>query len=279
MSLHLGTVAPTGFTDFQSPQWLEVMQSLGCTTAQAYRNRIGWNGCHKSPVSTKQILDYIASSSLKYDSLHGIYGDDVDPSSEDESIRLKAVEAFKKEGQLALAIGGPLVIVHCSGIFKQQPDTRQKERRWDQLAKSVAELAEYGQSCGIHYAFENLPPYHYISSDIGRLVSLLAPYPIEYIGLCFDVAHANIGGDPVQAAMIAGDRITYVHACDNDGQTDSHRMLFEGNIDWMAFAGALRSIGYQNTVMLETFYTTDELILLAESGIKDRLDAFMQAAC
>ncbi len=271
MSPQLGTVAPVGFSEFASAGWLEAMKCLGCSTAQAYRNRCGAGDGSPGPINAGQIREYLSSGGLPCDSLHGIYGNDVDPSALDEDLRIRAVESFMEEGRMAVSLGGPLVVVHCAGICDNPPAAQQQETRWNQLRKSMAALSDFGEAHGIHYAFENLPPYHYIGSDITRLSQLIAEFPRSSVGMCFDVAHANMAGDPVRAAAEAGNLITYVHICDNDGKADSHLMPQEGNIDFRAVAAKLNEAGYTGVVMLETFCSTEKLEKLAREGFADKL--------
>ncbi len=58
--------------------------------AQAYRN-------HQAQVTTAQMRDVIGASGLPCDSLHGIFGEEFDPSNPDETGRRFAVDTFKAE--------------------------------------------------------------------------------------------------------------------------------------------------------------------------------------
>ncbi|MBN1555690.1 MAG: sugar phosphate isomerase/epimerase [Phycisphaerae bacterium] len=280
MTASLGTVAPVGFADFANPAWLGCMRELGCSSVQVYRNRIGRGGDPAKPVTTRDMLDYVAAGDMPCDSLHGLYGNDLDPSNPDESARRTAVDVFKSEGDLALELGGPLVVVHCAGIVPENHVVTEKEKRlrWDQLRKSAAELADYGEKQQVRYALENLPPYHFVGSDVSALHTLLEELHSPYLGMCFDVAHANLLCDPVPAAAGATDRMIYVHICDNHGQADEHLMPFHGNINWPAFADALHKGNYNGVLMLEVFPTLEELRRLLQEGLKEKLTAFLRQA-
>jgi sugar phosphate isomerase/epimerase len=245
---------------------------------QAYRNRSGNDTAHDGPVSLQQMRDAIAASGLPCDSLHGLYGNDLDPSTLDEMARRHAVEVFKQEGDLALSLGGPLVVVHCAGILVNPAGRDERQQRLDQLRRSIEELGAYGQANNIRYAFENLPPYHAIGDRVDELVDLLAGADSSSVGMCFDVAHANLAGDPIAAAGRAGESMIYCHACDNHGRKDDHLMPFLGQIDWMAFAETLRQARYDGVIMLEIFHSLDELKQLIDEGIVEKLNAFLLAA-
>ena len=109
MAIRLGTVAPIGFNDFPPAEWLACFRELGCQTVQAYRNQ-------EAGLTLPQMKDAIAAGGMPCDSIHGIYGEEFDPSAPDEEARRFAVDTFKSEGDLALELGGPLVVVHCATI-------------------------------------------------------------------------------------------------------------------------------------------------------------------
>lgn len=265
------TVAPVGFEDFADPDWLRCMKRLGCSSAQLYRNQRGNDASHDGPVTTQQMLDYLAEADLPCDSLHGVYGNALDPSDPDEQARRKTLDALRREGELAIQLGGPLVVVHCSGRI---PDTAtctesHRRERWDQLRRSVETLARAGEDLGVVYALENLPPYHWIGWDVGRLAALVEEFGHPQIGLCFDVAHARLAGDELAAIHQAGENIRYLHLCDNHGLKDDHLLPFLGSTPWSAVAQALRQARYGGILMLEVFHDLPELRdYLAEGWVK-----------
>ncbi len=274
----LGTVAPVGFADFADPAWLGCMKRLGCSSVQVYRNRIGRGGDPARPVTTREMLDYVAAGGMPCDSLHGLYGNDLDPSHPNEAARRFAVDTFKSEGDLALELGGPLVVVHCSGIVPEgyTVSAEEQDLRRRQLRKSAEELSEFGRRQGVRYAMENLPPYHFVGSDVAGLAQLLAELDSPNVGMCFDVAHANLAGDPIQAIRAGVAETIYVHICDNHGKSDDHLMPFLGRIDWRGFAQAMQAGRYTGVLMLEVFPSLAELRRLLDEGIKDKLDNLLR---
>ncbi|MBS3821486.1 MAG: TIM barrel protein [Planctomycetes bacterium] len=278
MTLQLGTVAPVGFDDFAEPAWLECMKQLGCTTAQAYRSRTGNDARHDGAVTTQQMRDCIAAAGLSCDSLHGFYGNDIDPASPDEAARRQAVHILAREGEVALDLGGPLVVVHCSGIYDETPARVNLDTRRDQLRTSIDELAHHGQDIGVTYAFENLPPYHAIGSDVAELRQMLDAADHPNVGMCFDVAHAHLAGDPVAAIDAAGDKICYMHVCDNHGQADEHLMPSLGSIPWDRVADGIAASGYGGVMMIEIFHSLDELRRMIDDGMAETLAAFLRRA-
>lgn len=267
----LGSVAPVGFADFADPGWLACLRRMGCEVVQAYRNE-------QANVSAERVREYVAAAGLPCDSLHGVFGESYDPSAPDETARRAAVDTYKAEGELALAIGGPLVVVHCSSIREKPIPAAERARRVEQLRRSIRDLGEFGRDTGVRYAFENLPAYHPVGSDTAELVTILEDVGAPATGLCFDTGHANMVGDPVAAIRATRGQMIYVHFCDNSGRGDEHLMPGLGTLDLDAVALALREMDYRGTVMLELFYSTAELCRMLDEGAADRLERFLAIA-
>jgi sugar phosphate isomerase/epimerase len=259
MAIQLGTVAPVGFDDFPPAQWLDCFREMGCTAVQVYRNQ-------EAQVSVQQMQDAIAAGEMPCDSLHGIFGELFDPSAPEEEARRFAVDTYKSEGELALLLGGPLVVVHCSTIRHGGVPPTERTRRVEQLRKSITELGKFGQSIGVRYAFENLPDYHPLGSDVAELTRILTEQQVPNTGMCFDSGHANMVGDPVKAVHKTGGQMIYVHFSDNSGEADEHEMPTRGTVDCEALGKAIHQVGYNSTMMLEVFYSVDRLKELIDEG-------------
>ncbi|HUT59747.1 MAG TPA: sugar phosphate isomerase/epimerase family protein [Phycisphaerae bacterium] len=271
MSVQLGTVAPIGFDDFPPDQWLPCMRQLGCTVVQAYRNT-------EVTVPLQQMRDAIAASGAPCDSVHGVFGEQFDPSAPLESARRFAVDTFKAEGELARELGGSLVVVHCSTIRRDGVSPKERAQRVEQLRKSMLDLGFFGQQINVRYAFENLPAYHPVGSDMVELADILKQANAPNTGICFDSGHANMVGDPAQSVLAAGERIIYVHLNDNSGGADEHLMPTYGAMDTVGIARSLHEVGYDGTLMLEVFYSVDELRKFIDGGCAERLRGLLNAA-
>ncbi|MDP6045705.1 MAG: sugar phosphate isomerase/epimerase family protein [Phycisphaerae bacterium] len=265
----LGTVAPIGFDDFASPEWLGAYRDLGCTRVQAYR-------AQNKEVSVSQMRDYLAAGQMPCDSLHGIYGEQYDPSAPDEEARKFAVDALRREGELALQLGGDLVVVHCSTIRRDGVSPAERAMRMKQLSMSMQELGTFGQQMGVRYAFENMPDYHACGSDVVKLVQLLDDTAAANTGLCLDTGHANMTGDAVEAVNQVGNQMIYVHLCDNSGVEDEHEMPGKGTLDLHNLALGFHLSGYAGTIMLEVFYSLPRLQAMIDEGLGQVLGEFIR---
>jgi len=271
MAIQLGTVAPIGFDDFPPMVWLACLRRLGCTVVQAYRNQ-------RANVSTREMIDYIAAGAMPCDSLHGVFGEEFDPSACAEDHRLFAVDTYKREGDLVLELGGRLVVVHCSTIRREPVPAPERDLRWKQLRKSIVELARHGEALGVTYAFENLPAYHAIGSDAAELAAALREIAQPHAAMCFDTGHALMVGGCCQALRDAAEQVRYVHLSDNNAKSDDHEMPTYGQLDCDAFADAMHEIGYHGTAMLEVFHSVDRLNEMIDDGLAENLAAVLARA-
>jgi len=271
MPIQLGTVAAIGFENFPPAAWLGALRDLGCTSVQAYRNQ-------NRRISVAEMQNAIAAGEMPCDSLHGVFGEQFDPSSPDEAARRFAVDTYKREGELAMQLGGPLCVVHCSTIRRNGIDRAKTALRWSQLARSIEQLGAFGRETGVRYAFENLPGYHAIGADAPRLAAALAEIGAPNTGLCFDTGHAHMVGGAAEALRACGGQVLYVHLSDNSGKGDDHDMPTYGTLDTNAIADALKAIGYSGTAMLEVFYPVERLRKLIDEGCGERLAAFLARA-
>ena len=264
MPIQLGTVAPIGFDDFPRGAWLARLRRLGCTVVQAYRRQ-------DAGLTAAEMRDYLDAGELPCDSLHGLFGASLDPSSPHEGLRRSTVETYRSEGRLALELGGSLVVVHCSPKASSPIAPDEYRRRLDALRSSAAELGRYGERIGVTYAFENLPADHGVGRDPAELAQLLEGLAAPNTAMCFDTGHALITGDPAAAIAACGRQIAYVHFSDNAGQADDHEMPTRGSMDTGAVADALAAAGFSGTLMLEVFQRIEALDEMIASGLAERL--------
>ena len=271
MSVKLGTVAAIGFKEFPPQEWLACFRQLGCTVVQAYRNQA-------ARVSIQEMTDAIAAGGMPCDSLHGVFGEEFDPSATLEDARRFAVDTYRAEGELCLKLGGRVVIVHCSPIRPVGVSAPERLRRLEQLKKSFRELGQAGQRMGVQYAFENLPSYFAIGSDLLELSGLLEQAVAPNTGICFDAGHANMVGDAADLVPQAGGRILYVHLSDNDKKADHPHLPGYGTMDTRAFARSLAMARYDGTLMLEVFYPVDRLQQVIAEGCAEKLAEILRIA-
>ncbi len=144
-------------------------------------------------------------------------------------------------------------------VWQQTPDERARDV--DTLVRNLRTLAEYAGDHGVVLGVEPLNRFE--TSFIN-----IAPQVIEVIDrvdhpackVMLDTFHMNIEekslGDAIRAV---GSRLCHLHACENDRGAPG-----SGNVTWDAVAQAIKDIGFDGPVVIESF--TDKVKTIARAA-------------
>ncbi len=154
-------------------------------------------------------------------------------------------------------IAGP-AYTSVGRTWRIAPDERRK--LYAQLRESLAPVCEHGLSVGVTVAVE--PLVRYETSLINTVEQALEAIDgVDGCALLLDTYHANIEEKDVGAAFrLAGDRLAHVHASANDRGAPG-----DDHIDWPDVRDALRDVGYDKAVVIESFTADNETIATAAS--------------
>lgn len=152
-----------------------------------------------------------------------------------------------KAGGPAPVVGGPMY-----GAVGKTPaanrDARQRER--DLAAAELREAAAYAGDRGVRLALEMLNRFE---TDLVNVVEqgleMVEATGSPHLGLHLDTFHMHLEErDTAAAIRRAGDRVYHFHACENDRGVPGR-----GQVRWTEVAAALRDIGYDGSVVIESF--------------------------
>ena len=118
----------------------------------------------------------------------------------------------------------------------------------------MSRLCRAAVSLGVVVCLENMPfPQQSIATPEACL-RLVRETGAPNIGMCLDTGHCTMHGvNPGDAVRMLGrDMLKVLHVHDNDGEKDRHWCPGDGVIDWRDFGAALREIGFDGTLSLET---------------------------
>jgi len=116
-------------------------------------------------------------------------------------------------------------------------------------------VVEYAREKGVRILIENMPsekeaPDNHLYGSCALNVSSLADK--LSCGVCWDTGHANISGyKQSEQLKVVGERLCALHIHDNDGVRDSHKLPFDGVVDWDDVAEGLRCCDTPLTVSVE----------------------------
>ncbi|NLL82673.1 MAG: sugar phosphate isomerase/epimerase [Lentisphaerae bacterium] len=194
-----------------------------------------------------QIERWLKEYGLKLLDLHGSMGQEKSWGVAEEYRRLAGYELVANRLEMTARLGGGVVIMHAQ--FSQLEDGTIEMAP---MMKTLDELEPLARCLGVKIAIEN--------GNWEVISSLLAKYSPEFLGLCYDCGHGNLGyGKPdfyqgygLDQLDIHKERLISVHLHDNDGVSDQHRLPFTATVDWERLAKILAVSGYTKCVSLET---------------------------
>ena len=127
---------------------------------------------------------------------------------------------------------------------------------WRVVLESLSSVIEMAEERSVTVTVE--PVFGMLVHDYYTLRELLGELGSKKLGVNLDPSHlALYGNDTAWAVRRLGEKIRHVHVKDVFGragvfgETFTFPFLGEGVVDWVAFFGALREVGYQGFLSLE----------------------------
>lgn len=214
-------------------------------------------------LSTNFLVSQSARTGLPI-SICGAFGPDRDVSHEDPDARMAGIDYIKLCIDMAAAVGSPHVagpMYSATGKTRMlSPEERAQQRQW--AAESLREVADYGATRGVSLAIEPLNRFETdLVNTVEQGLELLALIDRDNAGFMLDTFHMNIEekhiGDAIRAA---GDKVFHFQVSENDRGTPG-----SGNVAWGETWQALDDIGYDGSIVIESFLPTVKEIARAVS--------------
>lgn len=285
----LACTAPFGFAE-EPGRLLAAFARLGCVTSQYYRKVDDPTDASSRHDSTNipAALRVTTAAGVRFDSIHGVFSEHIDPSSPDAEHRRECLVIYQDEAKVATALGGTMVIVHPGAInpgkhWLPMPDAvASQAARHANLADFLPRLAEIGEHEHITFLIENLPFSCTTGFDPVALAEHLRRVNSPRLRMCLDTGHAHCTADTLAspsnrtvaaAITTCADVIAYLHVHDNHADADSHLVPGEGSIDWTSVSNAVEPLRVPR--MLELFQPAMTIEALAQSDFHQQINAWM----
>ena len=136
----------------------------------------------------------------------------------------------------------------------------ERERDLDVVAGVLRGLGRYGEARGVSLGIETLNRFETsFLNTTEQALELVRRVDHPNIGLCLDLFHLGIEEKSLGHALrAAGRHLKHVQVAENDRGTPG-----TGQLGWVEFARALKDIGYDGRVVIETFSDRVEAIARA----------------
>jgi len=185
-------------------------------------------------------------------SVCGAFGPDRDFANREAGPRENAAAYLDRLVELAAACGSPHVCGPMySAVGKAHPhDPDERQREWDRAVEGIRGAAQRAARHDVRLAIEPLNRYETdMVNTTEQALALCANVGEENVGVLLDTYHLNIEEKSVGDALrAAGPRLFHVHACENDRGTPG-----SGHVPWEEVFAALRDVGYDRHVVIESF--------------------------
>ena len=207
------------------------------------------DGTHELDKKRVAVLKEAAKSyGLEY-SLHAPFAD-VNIASPIKPMLNAAMKRLKQSIANANAMDAKLWVFHPgqrTGIGQFYPGADFKQN-----SQSIQQLYKTSEEYGVNIALENMPAKYWFLMNTPQEFNRLYKETNLPIGIVMDLGHANLENQIEPFFNLLADKITHIHASDNDGTDDQHFGIGEGKIDWNWFGQTLKKNGYDKNVIVES---------------------------
>ena len=209
------------------------------------------------PLELTDTIDYVQAASILRDNGLGVsvcaaMGEDRDLIHEDKAIRDNGMAYLKHCIDAVKTLGG----AHLSGplyssvgrVWQMTADERARDT--DLLVKQLSELAAYAGDMGAVLGVEPLNRFETSFINLAsQAIEVVDRVDNPALGVMLDTFHMNIEEQSLgDAIRTTGHRLVHFHSCENDRGAPG-----SGHVPWDDVAAALKDIGYDGGVVIESF--------------------------
>jgi len=188
-------------------------------------------------------------------SVHAPFSD-VNIAAYDESLREAALRRLERSIDYTAELEAEVWVFHpgaSTALERFYPGSA-----WEINLRSVERLCRAAEELEVTAAMENVPePFPFLLKSVGDFERFYSEFNGK-LGMTLDVAHANIRGETERFLERLGRRIIHVHVSDNRADQDTHLPIGLGTVKWAETIKALEKIGFEGTVIIESFEGVEE---------------------
>jgi D-psicose/D-tagatose/L-ribulose 3-epimerase len=210
------------------------------------------------PIESTTDLDYPKAAAIVRDNGLGVsmcaaMGPDRDLIHPDQAIQDNGMAYIRHCVDACHTVGatnlvGPIYSA-VGRVWQQTPDERARDV--DLLVKNLATLAKYAGDKGVVLGIEPLNRFETSFINIAdQVIEVIDRVNHPSCKVMLDSFHMNIEEKSLGAAIrkVGAARLAHFHACENDRGAPG-----SGNVTWHEVAEALKDIGYDGPVVIESF--------------------------
>lgn len=197
-------------------------------------------------------------------SVHAPFAD-VNIAAYDDSLRGAVLRRLERSIKHASEVEAAVWVFHpgaATALERYYPN-----RSWELNLESVKHLQRIAEEFGVEAAIENVPePFPFLLKSVEDFERFYSEFGGR-LGMVLDIAHSNIRGETEEFLERLGERIVHVHVSDNRGDEDTHLQIGLGTVKWAETIEALKKIGFEGRIIIESYKGVEESLHLLEELI------------
>lgn len=238
----------------QSVHWLPIFKNWGFDSVEL----AVMGPSDFDPAAMKSELD---KNGLICGSLCGIWGLDRDLRGTPEAQKA-SLDYSRKMIDYCVVLGCPTLMGPIySAVGRSEPvPEKEKKRQWKTVVSNLRKIANYAEKHEVDIAME---PLNRFESDFintcDQAIQMIEDVGSPALKVQLDTFHMNIEEkSSPDAIRKAGSLLGHFHACGSDRGTPGG-----DHIDWKGIAKALKEVGYDKSIVIESFTPNIEAIAAA----------------
>jgi D-psicose/D-tagatose/L-ribulose 3-epimerase len=205
----------------------------------------------------------LEKNGLTCGSVCGAYGPDRDLRGTPEQQKT-GMDYIMSLIDAAVVLGSPVVAgPHYSAVGRADfvPD-KERKAQWKTVVKNLKKVCKYAEKKGVTLALEPLNRFETdFINTCDQALQMVKDVGSPALKVHLDTFHMNIEEKcPSEAIRKAGKLLAHFHACGSDRGTPGN-----DHIDWDGIAAALKKVGYDGSVVIESFTPDVKVIAKAAS--------------
>lgn len=198
----------------------------------------------------RRVFEQMTRLGLEPYALHAPFAEGIDITSLDDRRREAAAREILLAAEAAGILGVRYFILHPGPEKVLHPDPPERLQRMQNALAVIRRVADYCRTRGMTLLLENMLP-HLFMGHPRDILWHLASIPNIPVGVCLDTGHAALGERLYSDVRTLAGHLRMVHAHDNSGQKDDHRVPGEGTIPWERVMAALDEVDFRGSLILE----------------------------
>jgi D-psicose/D-tagatose/L-ribulose 3-epimerase len=168
----------------------------------------------------------------------------------DAAVRARAVDQLRENIATTAAVGATIIAGPLYAPVGYLPGRRRTEDEWKRAVEGWQQLGPWAAQHGVTVAIEPLNRFETFflntAEDAARFCDEVGH---TNIGVLFDTFHSNIEEKSIaEGYRKVARHLKHVHTCENDRGTPG-----SGHVEWPEVFAALRDIGYDGWLTIESF--------------------------